>query len=74
MMAAGLRREEIVSLRFENVIKQDKRYVLNVKGKGSKNRVVPISNLTGVAIADRPQSKLNFVSRIFPRFFLSCII
>ena len=39
MMAAGLRREEAASIQFTDIIKQDKRYVLNVTGKGAKSRV-----------------------------------
>lgn len=47
MMAAGLRREEAASLQFSNIVKQDKRYVLNVTGKGAKSRVLPISTKAG---------------------------
>jgi len=52
MMAAGLRREEAASMRFTDIIKQDKRYVLNVTGKGAKSRVVPISDRLAEAIVD----------------------
>ncbi len=52
MMAAGLRREEAASLQFTHIIKQDKRYVLNVTGKGAKSRVVPISTKLAEAIID----------------------
>ncbi len=52
MMAAGLWREEAVSLHFEDVAKQDKRYVLNMEGKGAKRRVVPISERLTEAIID----------------------
>lgn len=52
MMAAGLRREEAASLQFTDIIKQDKRYVLNVTGKGAKSRVVPISTKLAEAIID----------------------
>jgi integrase len=52
MMAAGLRREEAASLQFTDIVKQDKRYVLNVKGKGAKDRVVPISERLAEAIID----------------------
>ncbi|MGB2956135.1 MAG: hypothetical protein WBB64_09230, partial [Anaerolineales bacterium] len=31
MMAAGLRREEAASIQFTDIIKQDKRYVLNTQ-------------------------------------------
>lgn len=52
MMAAGLRREEAVNLQFTDIVKQNERYVLNVKGKGSKDRVVPISERLAEAIID----------------------
>ena len=52
MMAAGLRREEAASIQFTDIIKQDKRYVLNVTGKGAKSRVVPISDRLADAIID----------------------
>jgi len=52
MMAAGLRREEAASIQFTDIIKQDKRYVLNVVGKGAKSRVVPISDRLAEAIID----------------------
>jgi len=52
MMAAGLRREEAASIQFTDIIKQDKRYVLNVTGKGAKSRVVPISDRLAEAIVD----------------------
>jgi integrase len=48
LLAAGLRREEAASLRFEDVRLQpvgDRiRTVLAIRGKGSKDRVVPISD------------------------------
>ncbi len=47
LVGAGLRREELVDLTFEDVLLQpvaDKpRTVLNVRGKGAKDRVVPIN-------------------------------
>jgi len=52
MMAAGLRREEAASLQFSDIIKQEKRFVLNVTGKGAKSRVVPISERLAEAIID----------------------
>ncbi len=51
-MAAGLRREEAASIRFSDMIKQNERYVLNVKGKGAKDRVVPINKRLAEAIVD----------------------
>lgn len=48
LVGAGLRREELVNLTFEYVVLQPMgnkfRTVLNVKGKGAKDRVVPISD------------------------------
>ncbi len=52
MMAAGLRREEAASIRFSDVVKQNERSVLNVKGKGAKDRVVPINKNLADAIVD----------------------
>ena len=56
LLGAGLRREELVSLTFDALKQQPTkngkmRYVLEVKGKGAKDRVVPISRL----LADRLQ-------------------
>lgn len=42
LAVAGLRREEAVNLRFEDIVVNNGRTLLNVKGKGSKNRSVPI--------------------------------
>ncbi len=52
MMAAGLRREEAASLQFTDIVKQNERYVLNVTGKGAKDRVVPINKRLAEAIID----------------------
>ncbi len=52
MMAAGLRREEATNLKFTDIIKQDERYVLNVSGKGAKDRIIPISKRLADAIVD----------------------
>ncbi len=52
MMAAGLRREEAASLQFTDIVKQNERYVLNVEGKGAKDRVVPINERLAEAIID----------------------
>lgn len=43
MVGAGLRREEAAALRLADVRAVPGRYVLQVKGKGSKERTVPIS-------------------------------
>ncbi len=52
MMAAGLRREEAANLQFTDIVKQNERYVLNVSGKGAKDRVVPINKRLAEAIID----------------------
>ena len=56
LVAAGLRREEAAKLRFEDVKLQpvgDRiRTVLDITGKGSKARVVPISDALANAITD----------------------
>lgn len=48
LVGAGLRREEVTGLTFDNVLVQPvvgkPRTVLNVQGKGAKDRVVPINN------------------------------
>jgi site-specific recombinase XerD len=49
LVGAGLRREELVNLRFEDITEQylpngKARMVLSVRGKGAKDRVVPISD------------------------------
>lgn len=44
LVGAGLRREELAALTFEDLKTQGKRWVLQVRGgKGGKDRVVPIS-------------------------------
>ena len=45
LVGAGLRCEEASTLRFENVVRQGSRWVLDVEGKGAKARVVPITDL-----------------------------
>ena len=56
MVAAGLRREEAVSLSFEDIkfqpVGDNIRTVLDVKGKGAKDRVVPISDRLAKAIEE----------------------
>lgn len=53
-VGAGLRRLEAVNLQFSDVIEQHvngkTRTVLNVKGKGAKDRVVPVSDALADAI------------------------
>lgn len=48
LVSAGLRRQEAVTLRFQDVkllpVKGKMRTVLDVRGKGAKDRVVPISD------------------------------
>lgn len=54
MVSAGLRRKEAAQLRFEDVklqpVKDRIRTVLQIHGKGNKNRVVPISDALANAI------------------------
>jgi integrase len=54
LVGAGLRREELAYLEFENIIMQPVsgqfRTVLDVTGKGAKNRVVPISDSLAAGI------------------------
>jgi integrase len=52
MVAAGLRRKEAVSLTFQDVKTQNDRTVLEVQGKGAKDRVVPISKRLAEAIQE----------------------
>ncbi len=56
LVAAGLRRQEAVNLRFEDVKQQPMgekmRTVLDVKGKGAKDRVIPISDKLAEAISE----------------------
>ena len=44
LLGAGLRRDELVNLRWKDVKKQGERHVLDVTGKGAKARVIPISD------------------------------
>lgn len=54
LVGAGLRREELAQLTFDDVILQPvagkMRTVLNVRGKGAKDRVVPISDAIAAAL------------------------
>jgi len=54
LVGAGLRREELVQLTFEEVVLQPVgnrfRTVLNIKGKGAKDRVIPISDKLAAAL------------------------
>lgn len=54
MVAAGLRREEVVNLRFEDInlrpVGDRMRAVLDVAGKGAKQRQVPISDTLAAAL------------------------
>lgn len=43
LLGAGLRRDELVNLRWDDITSQGERTVLNVTGKGNKSRVIPIS-------------------------------
>lgn len=44
LLGAGLRRDELVNLKWEHVTAQGDRTVLNITGKGNKKRVIPISD------------------------------
>lgn len=54
LVGAGLRREELAGLMFEDIVLQPVggkfRTVLNVRGKGAKDRVVPINDRLAAAI------------------------
>jgi len=54
LVAAGLRREELANLTFDDVVFQPvagkMRTVLNIHGKGAKGRVVPISDKLAAAL------------------------
>ena len=56
LVGAGLRREEAISLTFSDVMKQPvrerMRTVLQVNGKGSKNRTLPVSDKLAEMIVD----------------------
>lgn len=57
LLGAGLRREELVNLTFENVKQQPTksgrmRTVLEVTGKGAKSRVIPISDKLAARLAE----------------------
>lgn len=56
LVGAGLRREELVSLTFEDMILQPLagkfRTVLNVTGKGAKDRILPLSDRLAAALDD----------------------
>lgn len=42
LLGAGLRREELARLTWENLVEQGDRMVLSIMGKGKKRRVIPI--------------------------------
>ena len=54
LVGAGLRREELTGLTFEGVVLQSVagkfRTVLNVRGKGAKDRVIPINDKLAAAL------------------------
>lgn len=56
LVGAGLRREELVNLTFDDLVLQPIagkfRAVLNVTGKGAKNRIVPINDRLAAALDD----------------------
>lgn len=54
LVGAGLRREELAALTFEDIVLQPIagkfRTVLNVQGKGAKDRIIPISDSLAAAL------------------------
>jgi integrase len=56
LVGAGLRREELAALTFDDVVMQPvegkPRTVLNVHGKGAKDRIVPINDRLAAALTD----------------------
>ena len=74
MIAAGLRSDEAASLMFDDILKQDKRTALNIKGKGAKDRVVPTNEINNICIY---YLFCNFSSAILIAsiaVFISCIV
>ncbi len=43
LLTTGMRASEIISLRWDNIIKSKKRYFVEFKGKGSKFRKIPLN-------------------------------
>jgi integrase len=52
LVGAGLRRDELVTLKWEDVKRQGERVVLDVMGKGQKARVIPISPALAAILED----------------------
>ena len=56
LVGAGLRQEELTNLTFDAVLVQPvagrSRRVLNVTGKGAKDRIVPVNDRLATAIDD----------------------
>jgi len=52
LVAAGLRRDELVNLTWADVKRQGERVVLDVTGKGQKARVIPISEALSSILED----------------------
>lgn len=50
LLGSGIRREELVNLQFYALAIQGDRWVLDILGKGEKNRVVPISDTLATAL------------------------
>jgi integrase len=44
LLHTGARRDEVVKLTFEHIVRQGERFVIQIFGKGRKNRIVPISD------------------------------
>ena len=71
LYGAGLRVSELVSLTKDSLIQDEdsKRYVLLVKGKGNKERIVPLNNMAIEAVKMHLESqdeKFKFNGYLFP--------
>jgi integrase len=73
LLGAGLRREELADLTFDAVKQQPNRHgqirhVLEVKGKGAKDRVIPISDTLARRLSEWKEiTKGGFVARSYTR-------
>jgi integrase/recombinase XerD len=71
LYGAGLRVSELVSLTMDSIVQDEdsKRYVLLVRGKGDKERVVPLNELAVAAIKNYLTTKIErpkFSKYVFP--------
>ncbi len=64
LLGAGLRREELANLTFDAIKQQGTRTVLEVVGKGSKSRIIPISEKLASILSEWQQiASSGFVVR-----------